>query len=101
MASVTVRNQNSRQSLVRKSEWDPTSWARELLRWDPFREMAPSFAIDTAAFEIKEIKETKEGFLFRADLPGVQEKDLEITRTGNRLTVAAGAIAVKSPERKS
>jgi len=35
-----------------------------------------------------EVKETKEGFVFKADLPGVKEKDLEITMTGNRLTIS-------------
>jgi HSP20 family protein len=34
-----------------------------------------------------EVKETREGFTFTADVPGVAEKDIEITRTGNRLTV--------------
>jgi HSP20 family protein len=34
-----------------------------------------------------EVKETKEGFVFKADVPGVREKDLEITMTGNRLTI--------------
>jgi HSP20 family protein len=35
-----------------------------------------------------EIKETKEGFVFKADVPGVKEKDIEITMTGNRLTIS-------------
>jgi HSP20 family protein len=34
-----------------------------------------------------EVKETKEGFLFKADVPGIKEKDLEITMTGDRLTI--------------
>jgi HSP20 family protein len=67
------------------------AWARDLLRWDPFREMAPSlpsFAVEMSAFSPAfEVKETKEGYTFKADVPGVAEKDLEITRTGNRLTV--------------
>jgi HSP20 family protein len=89
MANVMVRNQNGGQQVVPKASLSPTEWARDLLRWDPFREMAPSLA----AFEVTtfnpafEVKETKEGYLFKADMPGVQEKDLEITRTGNRLTI--------------
>jgi len=35
-----------------------------------------------------EIKENKEAYLFKADVPGVKEPDLEITLTGNRLTVS-------------
>src|SRR5206468_2533929 len=32
--------------------------------------------------------ETKDAYVFRADLPGVKDSDLEISLTGNRLTVS-------------
>ena len=87
MADIVVRNNGGRE-LVRR-EWDPSSWARELLRWDPFREMLPNLAMPEPTFNPAfEIKETKEGYMFKADLPGVVEKDLEITRTGNRLGIS-------------
>jgi HSP20 family protein len=35
-----------------------------------------------------EVRETKEGFLFKADVPGIKEQDLEVTMTGNRLTIS-------------
>jgi HSP20 family protein len=38
--------------------------------------------------EAFEVKETKTGYAFTADLPGVAEKDLDLSRTGNRLTVS-------------
>jgi HSP20 family protein len=48
----------------------------------------PHLAVEAAAFSPAfEVKETKEGFQFKADVPGVAEKDLDITRTGNRLTI--------------
>jgi HSP20 family protein len=88
MANISVRSQNGGQSLAHRSEWDPTGWARELLRWDPFREMVPSIGPDVAGFAaVFEVKETRDGFVFKADVPGVQEKNLDVTRTGNRLTV--------------
>jgi HSP20 family protein len=34
-----------------------------------------------------EIKETKDAFLFKADVPGVKEADLEVQVVGNRLNV--------------
>ena len=34
------------------------------------------------------MKETKDAYVFRADLPGVKDEDLEISLTGNRLTVS-------------
>lgn len=88
MANITVRS-NGGQPEVARRDWDPTSWARELLRWDPFREMLPSFAMPEMTFNPAfEIKETRDGYSFKADLPGVAEKDLEINRTGQRLTIA-------------
>jgi HSP20 family protein len=56
----------------------------------PERSVAPLSATEapvsfTAAFDIKE---TKDAYLFKADVPGVQEKDLEVTITGNRLTIS-------------
>ncbi len=70
---------------------DPYQWARDLLRWDPFREM-DGYAGDVergaasmmAPFEVKE---TKEAYVFKADVPGIKEQDLDITLTGNRLVV--------------
>jgi HSP20 family protein len=34
------------------------------------------------------VKETNEAFVFKADVPGLKEDDLEISLTGNRLTVS-------------
>lgn len=86
MADIVVRNNGGK---VARQEWDPAKWARELLRWDPFREMMPAFDMsEQLAFSPAfEIKEDQSGYVFKADIPGVQEKDIEITRTGNRLTI--------------
>jgi HSP20 family protein len=90
MSTIAVRNQNPGTSLARQAEWDPTRWARELLRWDPFREISPGFpSLEAVGFSPAfEVKETQEGYQFKADLPGILEKDLEVSRTGNRLTVS-------------
>ena len=91
MANITVRDNKGGTLSTRMPDWDPLRAARELLRWDPFREMAPyapameNIAAFSPAFEVKE---TKEGFTFKADVPGVKEADIDITRTGNRLTVS-------------
>jgi HSP20 family protein len=80
--------------IVKKSqvELDPFRMMREMLRWDPFREMAafpvvtgwepPTFA---PTFDVTE---NKDGYVFKADVPGVKKEDLEITHTGNRLQIA-------------
>jgi HSP20 family protein len=88
MANIAVRS-NGGQIVAARREWDPTAWTRELLRWDPFRELVPSFSLPDVSFNPAfEVKETKDGYSFKADLPGVAEKDLEVTHTGNRLTIA-------------
>jgi HSP20 family protein len=68
---------------------DPHRALRDLMGWDPFREMEPFAPPVPAGFVPSfEIKETKDAFIFKADVPGVKESDLEVTTTGNRLTVS-------------
>jgi HSP20 family protein len=72
-----------------KSETDPFRW---LLRWDPFREMTPSWfgqpPVEATFSPAFEIKENKDGFLFKADLPGMKEQDIEVKLAGDRLAVS-------------
>ena len=72
---------------------------RDLMNWDPFGEMTPFAAQAPAGFvPTFEIKETKEAYLFKADVPGVKESDLEVTVTGNRLTVSGKREAEKQEQ---
>jgi HSP20 family protein len=60
---------------------------RDLMRWDPFAEMG--FGRGELAFAPTfEVKETKDAYVFKADLPGILEEDLDVSLTGNRLTVS-------------
>jgi HSP20 family protein len=72
-----------------KAEADPFRW---LLRWDPFREMTPSWfgqpPVEATFSPAFEVKENKDGFLFKADLPGMKEQDVEVKLAGDRLTVS-------------
>jgi len=71
-----------------QTTWEPLRLMRELMSWDPFAEMMPSLSGEQMAFTPRfEVKETKDAYVFKADLPGVDEKDLEISLTGNRLTI--------------
>jgi HSP20 family protein len=87
MANITRREEG--RELARPGlEWDPFRMMRELLR-DPFGELARLPRWEPAGFAPDfEVKETKDGYHFRADLPGVKDADLEISLTGNRLTVS-------------
>jgi len=60
---------------------------RQMLGWAPFGagpdalsygEFAPTF----------EMTEGSDAYFVRADLPGVEDEDVEISLTGNRLTVS-------------
>src|SRR5262249_60181182 len=66
----------------------PLRTLRELLAWDPFQEMAPLLPMEIhKVIPPFEVRETKDRFVFMADLPGIEPKDIEILLTGNRLTV--------------
>jgi HSP20 family protein len=77
-------------------EKEPFKWMEGVLRWDPFSEMAPVMSGPTVPFVPEfEVRETKDAYLFRADLPGVKEKDVDVTLIGGRLTVAGTREAEK------
>jgi HSP20 family protein len=83
MALVRTNNNgngNTNRALAR----DPYSIARELLNWDPFFSGRPGSAF-VPAFEVKE---TNEAFVLRGDLPGVEEKELDIAVHNSVLTVS-------------
>ena len=98
MSEIAVRNQNAGENrgTLQRRELDPFRLMREMLGWDPFREMTPLFSSAVPAFAPAfEVKETKESFVFKADLQGVKESDLEVTIAGNRLTLAGKREAEK------
>jgi HSP20 family protein len=94
MANIVVRHEGG--PLARQTrEWTPRSLLepmrqlRDLFRWDPFAETFPTWREREMAFAPDfDVKETADAVVFRADLPGIDEKDLEVTVTGNRLTVS-------------
>jgi HSP20 family protein len=89
MANIIVTKKSSGSTAPIAREWEPFRAMRDFLRWDPFHEMAPVFTGEGPTYEPAfEVKETKDAFVFKADVPGVKEQDLEVTTTGNRLTVA-------------
>ena len=88
MPTLIRRNQNETAPST-GSAWDPFRVMRDVLRWDPFRELEAAVGGDYGLFAPSfDVKENKDGYVFRADLPGVKEEDLEIALTGNRLTIS-------------
>ena len=84
MANLIVRR-NAADLHRHSTEAERSPW----MHWDPFQRMAPFWQEEQPARFVPdfEVKETKEGFLFKADVPGIKEKDLEVTMTGDRLTI--------------
>lgn len=88
MAEMIRRNEVGEQSPV---AWEPFRLMRELMSWDPFAELMPSalFRRGLEGFAPRfDVKETRDAYVFTADLPGVTEDDLDVSLTGNRLTVS-------------
>lgn len=84
-----VKKENGQELM----QWDPFRAMREMMQWDPFREIAPMFPRMSRAFTAREwmpafeVRENKDSYVFKADLPGIKKEDLEVSLTGNRLTI--------------
>jgi HSP20 family protein len=98
MADITRRG----EGILPRREWDPFTQMRELMGWDPFETMTQLLGTRpreaTAFVPAFEVKETRDAFIFKADLPGVQEKDLDISLTGGRLVVSGRRETEKRDE---
>lgn len=92
MANIIRRQRSESDILPTLAETGPMQLLRNLLGGDPFQGMS---ALPTLLQQQQqqlfvpdfEVKETPEAFIFRADLPGVRDEDLEITMRGNQLFV--------------
>jgi HSP20 family protein len=91
--SVWLRTRIIHMSLVRTTtntnRNTPYSLARELLGWDPFFNGRPASAF-APTFEVKETNDT---FVIKADIPGVEDKDLDIAVHNGVLTVSGSRQA--------
>lgn len=81
---------------------DPLRVMRDMLRWDPFRELGSFPSLDLQAFTPSfDLKETKDALVIQADLPGMSEKDVTISVAGNRLTISGERKAEETKEDES
>ena len=66
---------------------EPFALMRSLMGWDPFRDvtLAPEAGTFLPAFDITE---TRAGYVFSADLPGVKLEDVDLDLTGSRLSIS-------------
>ncbi len=91
MANLPVKRSTPGTSMLPQlPEWtfDPFQPMRELFRWDPFTEMTRTLPRTAMTFvPAFEVKETKEAFVFKGDVPGLADKDVDVSMAGNRLTI--------------
>ncbi|MBI3182580.1 MAG: Hsp20/alpha crystallin family protein [Myxococcales bacterium] len=89
-----VRREERGEAIPVRHEWDPFRRMREMMRemisWDPFQEMARIWPEARAGGFLPafDVRETDDSFVFRADVPGIREDNLDVTLTGNRLTIS-------------
>jgi HSP20 family protein len=90
MANIAVQKGNGGEAAVAKREQSPFEMMRQMLRWDPFAEMFPVWAPSEEALFAPDfdVKETQDAIVFKADLPGVETKDLDVKLQNNRLTIS-------------
>jgi HSP20 family protein len=87
--NLTPRARSYYEPPLRGGVLDPFRMIGELLRWDPFGEFDRGTGFQGGTFAPSvNVRETTQSFVFRADLPGVKEDNVEILLTGNRLTIS-------------
>jgi len=68
---------------------DPFQMMRDVFRLDPFQALTPLMAPSELVFAPDiDIREASDGYVVRADLPGVCEEDIDISTLGNTLTIS-------------
>jgi HSP20 family protein len=95
-----------REGMVSRRGWDPFERMEALIGRDPLEDLrrvlgavAPLVAEAEAFVPDFEVRETKDAYDFRADLPGVNENDIDLTLTEGRLTVSGRREEERREER--
>jgi HSP20 family protein len=91
MADLPVRRGSSSSVGRWTRGLDPFERMKELMGFDPFEQMGRMVGggeVPVSFIPAFEVKETKDAYVFKADVPGVKEGDLDITLTGDRLTIS-------------
>ena len=58
------------------------------MRWDPFRGDWGGFSQNLDFIPRFDVKEIKDAYVIKADLPGVKDEDVDVSLSGNLLTIS-------------
>jgi HSP20 family protein len=95
---VTKQGNGNNPQKEAMTPFDPMRLMRDFWRMDPFRESGiwRSFPERMADFEPSfDVKETKDSYIIKADVPGVKDKDIEVSVHGNRLQISGSRASEK------
>jgi HSP20 family protein len=88
MSSIMRRDNNETTRTPAEYRWDPLRVMDAFLRWDPYRSdngLSQYQGDYTPRFDIKE---TKNAYVIKADLPGLRDEDVNVSLTGSQLTIS-------------
>jgi len=91
MANLSIRNDPSSIIPDIGYGFDPFQAMREMLRWDPFQDIYRAMPVERGGMAFTpmfDVRETSDAFILQADMPGVQDKDLDISLANNRLIIS-------------
>lgn len=89
MATIVRReNREAPRTSAGEYRWDPFRVMDAFLRWDPLR-MDDGLLARGGEFTPRfDVKQTKDAFVIKADLPGVRDEDLDVSLTGSLLSIS-------------
>src|SRR4051812_9656923 len=90
MANLVKReNRDVARSAGSEHRWDPFRAMDALLRWEPFLDEFGPLSSWTGGYAPSfDVKETKDAYVLKADLPGVKEEEVEVSLSGSMLTIS-------------
>lgn len=95
MADITRRQNGGQMQQIIPSTFEPframERMMRDLMRWEPMREMGLMRGMGEGMVGFQpsfDVMETEKSYVIKADVPGVKEKDLDISLHGNRLQIS-------------
>ncbi len=97
--AIMLRRQDSPGAMEPFSSIDlfnPFAMMRDLMRWDPMDVFAPRGVGLSPRFDVLE---RDDAFVIEADVPGLREQDIEITCTGNSMTISGARQVEREEER--